>query len=169
MTPTTFSQSRMEEESLVRRDQIQSEPISIGTEALHHPYSPTYLKFRIGREAQRCSKCIRFVLAVLKVCFCSLGLWGHQFWNYIPRVLICTAGIYLVFFVSYFDVSPHKCYNIKYSNSTDAKKQEPSHGYIIGVIDITIFTVASTFSFLVFIGCFMAAKRKESVVDKRQF
>ena len=154
----------MDEESLVIRDLIQSEPTAFGMQALHHPQSPVYLKFRIGRETQRSSKCISFLLAVFKVCFCSLGLWGHQSWNYIPRVLISAAGIYQVFVVSYVDVLGNKCYHVKYSNLTGAKKQALRHAYIIGNIDVTIFTVASTFSFLVFIGCFMAARRKESAL-----
>ena len=43
---------------------------------------PTNLHFRIGRQPQPTSKCTRFVLAVFKVTFCSLGLWEQLHFAY---------------------------------------------------------------------------------------
>ena len=50
--------------------------------------------FRQGREAQHTNRCIASMLNVFKICFCSLGLWGHQLWNYIPRVLFTLVCIF---------------------------------------------------------------------------
>ena len=123
----------------------------------------TYLNFRFGREQTDTDKCAGIVLAVFKFCFCSLGLWGHQAWNYIPRVLLGAVCIFQVFFVLYGDLF-NKCTNANFSNFTDTKKRAMLNNRYMDDIDITIFSLASVFSYLVFIGCFMAAKRKDSVM-----
>ena len=52
------------------------------------------IDFRSGRETLQRSKCDTLVPAIFKICFCSLGLWGHQLWNYIPRVLVGAIVLY---------------------------------------------------------------------------
>ena len=52
------------------------------------------IDFRSGRETLQRSKCDTLVLAIFKICFCSLGLWGHQLGNYIPRVLVGAIVLY---------------------------------------------------------------------------
>ena len=124
---------------------------------------PAYLNFRFGREQKDTDKCAGFVLAVFKFCFCSFGLWGHRAWNYIPRVLLVAVCIFQVFFVLYGDLF-NKCTNANSSNFTDTKKRALLNNRYMDDIDITMFSLASVFSYLVFIGCFMAAKRKDSAL-----
>ena len=49
----------------------------------------TYLHFRQRRAPRQASRCT-VILTLFKIIFCSLGLWGHRAWNYIPRVLFIT-------------------------------------------------------------------------------
>ena len=63
-------------------------------ELLIPPRRPTYLNFRL-QEQQVISRCTRFILAVFKVSFCSLGLWGYQWWNFIPRILFIEDNTWL--------------------------------------------------------------------------
>jgi len=153
----------MEEESLVPGNGIRNESAGSEMEPLLSRQQPLYLNFRFGREQKDTDKFTGFVLAVFKFCFCSLGLWGHQAWNYIPRVLLGAVCIFLVFFDLYVDVFSN-CSNTNYHNFTDAKKRARLNGHYIGDIDITMFSLASVFSYLVFTGCFMAAKRKDSAI-----
>ena len=99
---------------------------------------PTYLNFRLGRETQRSRRRTRFVLPAFKVCFCSLGLWGQKAWNYIPRVFFSTVCIYQAVFE--FD--------------TEKKFQR----------FFELSSTAAVLSYLVFIGCFIVAKRKDSAL-----
>ncbi|KAM7430691.1 hypothetical protein ABFA07_018639 [Porites harrisoni] len=151
----------MEEENIAGRDQVASELIDVDMEESLSPQPPMYFNFRLGRDAQQTTKCIKFALSALNLSFCFLGLWGHQAWNYIPRFLICALAIYKVFFLSYIDVF-QKCGSFNYSS--EAMKLALRHGNVIGNIDLTIFAMGSIFSYLVFIGCFMAAKRKVSAL-----
>ena len=155
----------MEEENLATGDGIHNESAGSELEPLLARQQPAYLNFRSGREQKDTDKCTRFVLTVFKFCFCSLGLWGHQAWNYIPRVLLGAVCIFQVFYVLCVDAFK-KCSNSNYSNFPDANKQLPAlFGHdISGTIDGSIFSLASVFSYLVFIGCFMAAKRKDSAL-----
>ena len=58
------------------------------------PDNRQQIDFRSGRETLQRSKCDTLVLAIFKICFCSLGLWGQQLWNYIPRVLVGAIVLY---------------------------------------------------------------------------
>ena len=87
--------SKMEEQRLDELSETQNE-----TEPLLRPESSaTYLHFRPGREPQQANRFTAFVLSVFKVTFCSLGLWGHQTWNYIPRVLFSAICIFPTVFL----------------------------------------------------------------------
>ena len=151
----------MEEENIVGTDQVASELIDVDMEESLSPQPPMYFNFRLGRDAQQTTKSIKFALSALNLSFCFLGLWGHQAWNYIPRFLICALAIYKVFFLSYIDVF-QKCGSFNYSS--EGMKLALRHGNVIGNIDLTIFAMGSILSYLVFVGCFMAAKRKVSAL-----
>ena len=97
---------------------------------------PTYLNFRLGRETQRNRRRTGFVQPAFKVCFCSLGLWGHRAWSYIPRVFVSAVCICQ----AVFEFETEKKYQGFYELSS----------------------TAAVLSCLVFIGCFMVAKRKDS-------
>lgn len=81
----------------------------------------TYLYFRWGREPQLVSTSTRIILMIFKAIFCSLGLWSHRSWNYIPRLLfvvICAVQVSLQISFDlncpYFDCN----FNEKHSNLT---------------------------------------------------
>ena len=58
------------------------------------PHNRQQIDFRSGRETLQRSNCDTLVLAIFKICFCFLGLWGHRLWNYIPRVLVGAIVVY---------------------------------------------------------------------------
>ena len=128
-------------------------------EPLLHPRPATYLHFRVGREQQHASIYARFVLAFFKFCFCSIGLWGHQAWNYIPRVLfslLCVCQVLFEFFVI-----ANGCLDFPCSSNTTAPEKDD-----LGTEEIFygLLSVAAIHSYLTFVGCFMASKRKNSAL-----
>lgn len=157
-------QSRMEEDT-GRVDEIYATPVSIETEPLL-THSSIHFNFRLGRETQRTTNCTELVLMVFKFCFCSLGFWGYRAWTYIPRFLLATLCIYQVFYVLYLEVW-NDCSGGNATNiSVNGTKTLPDVSFWtskhIEEIDILVFSMASVFSCFVFIGCFIAAKRKET-------
>ena len=92
--------------------------------------------------------------------FCSLGLWGHQRWNYIPRVLVGAIVLYQAVYDFYVVLGcpGFDCGFLQ--NSTD--KNKTSHhkdDRKIANAVYTIFTVAAVISYFLCIGCFIATKR----------
>lgn len=143
----------MEEGRIDEPDELQDE-----REPLLRPKPPTYLHFRLGREPQQASRCTRFILSVFKVTFCSLGLWGHQAWNYIPRIAFSAISLFqTVLWLSEdigcpgFDCSFNQHFNVT-----------PHKDDRIGRTCYTIFSLAALLSYVVFIGCFLIARRKDS-------
>ncbi|XP_078358407.1 uncharacterized protein LOC144643123 isoform X3 [Oculina patagonica] len=131
-------------------------------EPLIPPRHPTYLNFRL-QEQQVICRCTRFILAVFKVSFCSLGLWGYQWWNYIPRILFMAVCIYQVVYQVYVDCGcPNfDCHFVQ--NLTDNKtlyKDDVATGATV----FTILSLATLISYPCFIGCFIVAKRKDSAL-----
>lgn len=135
--------SKMEEQRLDELSETQNE-----TEPFLRPESSaTYLHFRPGREPQQANRFTAFVLSVFKVTFCSLGLWGHQTWNYIPRVLFSAICIFpTVFWIFNFNrisrrdvTTPDICFTLSVS-------------------------LAGLLSYIVFTDCFIAAGRKDSAL-----
>ena len=80
------------------------------------------IDFRSGRETLQRSKCDTLVPAIFKICFCSLGLWGHQLWNYIPRVLVGAIVVYQAVY-DYYVVLGCPSFDCGFlQNSTDKNK-----------------------------------------------
>ena len=131
-------------------------------EPLIPPRQPTCLNFR-HREPQVLSRWTRFILAVFKVSFCSLGLWGNQCWNYVPRVIFMTVCIYQVVYRMYVDFRclNFDCHDIE--NLTDNKVIHKDD-FATGNAVFTIFSLATVISYFCFIGCFIVAKRKDSAL-----
>ena len=131
-------------------------------EPLIPPRQPTYLNFR-HRVPQVLSRWTRFLLAVFKVSFCSLGLWGNQCWNYVPRVIFMTVCIYQVVYRMYVDFRclNFDCHDIE--NLTDNKVIHKDD-FATGNAVFTIFSLATVISYFCFIGCFIVAKRKDSAL-----
>lgn len=136
-----------------------------GGDGVHNESEPLiwrpYLRFRQGRQPQNAGgwSCSGLILAVFKVVFCSLGLWGHQKWNYIPRVLfvmICiTQAGYQISAdcgCQYFDCSH---YNKTHHNKTEEFLQTRRMCF-------TIFSLAAFLSYLIFLVCLIASRSEVS-------
>ena len=140
---------------------IEEDNVSLGGErAPLLPRDRQQIDFRSGRETLQRSKCDTLVLAIFKICFCSLGLWGHRRWNYIPRVLVGTIVVYQAVYDFYVVLGcpGFDCGFLQ--NSTD--KNKTSHhkdDREIANAVYTIVTVAAVISYFLFIGCFIATRR----------
>ena len=121
-------------------------------EPLLHPRPATYLHFRVGREQKHASIYARFAQAVFKFFFCSIGFWGHQAWNYIPRILFGVVCVYQVIYEFSPITHPEMTAN---PQRGDLRTRKLFYG---------LLSVAAIASYLAFIGCFMAAKRKDSAL-----
>jgi len=126
---------------------------------------PTYHHFRDGREEQdTADKCTTFMLAVFKFCFCSLGLWGHQAWNYILRVLVTAICIYQAAYEFYVVLSCRGFDCGFPQNTTDEKPPHHKDHREIAHAVYTIVSLGALISYITFIGCFIIAKRKDSAL-----
>ena len=124
---------------------------------------PTEFNFRIGREEKDTDKFTGFALTVFKVCFCSLGLWGHQAWNYIPRVLVSAICVYQAVY-DFYVVLGCRGFDCGFlQNSTDKKPHHKDDRKIANAV-YTIASLAAVISYLLFIACFIVAKRKSSAL-----
>ncbi|KAL9983362.1 hypothetical protein ACROYT_G005521 [Oculina patagonica] len=125
---------------------------------------PSYMHFRVGRQPQPASKCTRFVLPVFKVTFCSLALWGHQPWNYLPRVLLSAICIFQTAFVlsSDFGCPVFDCSVNRRLNDTATTGSEVDGKDSLKTVSAyrTLFSLAALVSYLLMIGCFIVAKSK---------
>jgi len=104
-----------------------------------------------------CSKCSGLLFPFFKVVFSSLGLWGHQKWNYISRALFfifgLTQAVYQIFVDDgclYFDCN----YNATQQKNDFRPTRETC---------FTIFSVAACLSYSVFIACLIAYGSEDSV------
>ena len=153
-----------EEQSLVKEeDNVPSDGV-VALPVRDRQQIDLFRLFRSGRKPLQRSKCDTLVLAIFKICFCSLGLWGHQLWNYIPRVLVGAIVLYQAVYDFYVVLGcpGFDCGFLQ--NSTD--KNKTSHhkdDRKIANAVYTIFTVAAVISYFLFIGCFIATGRNAYV------
>lgn len=137
---------------------------------LIHPRQPQTVdldSFRLRREGQETDKCTRIVLAVLKGVFCSLGLWGHQAWNYVPRVLVCVICVYQGVYYLYVVIGCggfYRCVQNSTRNSTDEESFTTIDETATGNAVYTISSIAALISYVFFIGCFYVAKGKNTAM-----
>ena len=152
----------MEDEVSVLLDQQQAVPEENNEE------QPTYLSFQLGREEHQTDKCNGIVLTVFKIWFCSLGLWGHQAWNYFPRVLVCVICVSQAVIYLYVEkgcgASFYRCVQNSIRNSTDKGNLTTIHESATWNAVYTISSVAALISYFFFIGCFYVAKGKNSAM-----
>ena len=133
--------------------------------ALANDEEQTLIQLRLGRDQQDDDKCKGFVLNIFKVSFCSLGLWSHQAWNFIPRVLVSAICVYQAVYDFYVVLGCHGFDCSFLQNSTDSKK--PSHHKEDRQIANAVYTVvslAAVVSYVLFIVCFVVARRKDSAL-----
>ena len=109
--------------------------------------------FRHGRDVQHTNRCIASMLIVFKICFCSLGLWGHQLWNYIPRVLFMLVCIFQTIYRLFicFGCADFDCHFMQNSTpecKTQVHKDDVSTGN-------AVFSIACSF---------LVAKRMDSAL-----
>ena len=134
----------MEDVHLNQQNDMEDDGVMEGNEEeplLPHQ-QPTYLNFRLGRQEENIDKCTGFVLAVFKFCFCSLGLWGHQAWSYIPRVLVSAICIFQAVY-GFHGVFGARMHMPELPLST---------------------SLSPVISYLLFIGCLIIAKWKKSAI-----
>ena len=140
-------------------------PANDEEQALIPPPQPTYVHFRLGRAQHDVDKCSGFVLNILKVSFCSLGLWSHRAWNIIPRVLVTAVCVYQAVYDFYVVLGcpGFDCGFLQ--NSTDPKNlSHHKDDRQIGNTVYTIDSLAAVVSYVLFIGCFIVARRKDSAL-----
>ena len=149
------------------RDEGPNERHNDEREPLVQPNQPTYLRFRQGRQPQIAhggwSVCTGLILRVFKVAFCSLGLWGHQKWNYIPRSLFVmiriTQASYQIAFdcrCPFFDCNN---YNKTHHNKTHHDK---TNDFLhTREMCFTIFSLAALLSYSIFLICFKIASTSQ--------
>lgn len=133
--------------------------------ALANDEEQPLIQLRLGRDQQDDDKCKGFVLNIFKVSFCSLGLWSHQAWNFIPRVLVSAICVYQAVYDFYVVLGCHGFDCSFLQNSTDSKK--PSHHKEDRQIANAVYTVvslAAVVSYVLFIVCFVVARRKDSAL-----
>ena len=121
----------------------------------------TSVNFRDGRVQQDTDKFTRSMLAIFKFCFCSLGLWGHQAWNYIPRVIVGIICIYQAVYDFYVVLGCHGFDCGFLQNTTDKKPSHHKDDRRLSNAVYTIVSLAAVISYLLFIGCFVVAKIKK--------
>ena len=137
----------MGEERLDELDETRNE-----TEPLLRPESlPTYLHFRLGREPQQTSRFTAFARSVFKVAFYSLGLWGHQTWNCIPRVVFSAICIFPAVYWLGDDI-----FNFNGIPRQDHRDTARTC--------FTLVSLGALLSYVVFVGCFITARRKDSAL-----
>ena len=144
----------MEDELLDQQQEVPEE---------NNEEQPTYLSFRLGREEHQTDKCNGIVLTVFKVWFCSLGLWGHQAWNYVLRILVCVTCVSQTAYYLYIVIHCGGFYR-RVQNSTDKGSYITIHETAIGNAVYTISSIAALISYVFFIGCFYVAKGKNSAM-----
>lgn len=129
------------------------------------PTQPTYMRFRPGRQRQDVDKCYGFVLNIFRITFCSLGLWSYRTWNCIPRVLVSLICIYQAVYDFYVVLGCHGFDCSFLQNSTDSKKpsNHKDDRHVANAV-YTIVSLAAVISYLLFIRCFIIAKRKDSAL-----
>ncbi|KAJ7384783.1 hypothetical protein OS493_020375 [Desmophyllum pertusum] len=135
------------------------------TEQLIPPLQQTYLYFRLTREPRNATRLTEFILTVFKISFCSLGLWGHQSWNYIPRILFMVVCVYQVVYQLHIDFTGCPNFDCRrfMQNLTDndtLRKDDVATGNAL----FSIVSLAAVISYLIFIGCFFVARRKDSAL-----
>ena len=121
--------------------------------------------FRHGRDVQHTNRCIASMLIVFKICFCSLGLWGHQLWNYIPRVLFMLVCIFQTIYRLFicFGCADFDCHFMQ--NSTpECKTQVHKDDVSTGNTVFSIASFAADLSFFVLVCSFVVAKRMDSAL-----
>lgn len=138
-------------------------PVDTERDAEQQLLLPT-VNFRLGRVQQDTDKFSRFMLAIFKFCFCSLGLWGHQAWNYIPRVIVGIICIYQAVYDFYVVLGCHGFDCGFLQNSTDKKPSHHKDDRRLSNAVYTIVSLAAVISYFLFIGCFVVAKRKDSAL-----
>nr|XP_058968583.1 uncharacterized protein LOC131795026 [Pocillopora verrucosa] len=136
-----------------------------GEEQLLLPNERTYLGLRRNRQPQDVNGCYRFLLKIVEITFCILGLWSYRAWNCIPRVLVSLICIYQAVYDFYVVLGCHGFDCSFLQNSTDSKK--PSHHkddrHVANAV-YRIVSLAAVVSYLFFIRCFIVAKHKNSAM-----
>ena len=95
-------------------------------------------------------------------------MWGHQAWNYIPRVLLSAICVFQAAFVLSSDAGCpiFNCNLYQSFNDTPPNGSEVDGKDSLQTVSVyrTLFSVAALLSYLVMIGCFIRANSKDSAM-----
>ena len=109
--------------------------------------------FRHGRDVQHTNRCAASMLIVFKICFCSLGLWGHQLWNYIPRVLFVLVCIFQTIYRLFIDFGcvDFDCHFMQNSTSEAKSTQVHKDDHSTSNAVFSIASLAADLSYVVLV------------------
>lgn len=124
---------------------------------LREPNETDPLVSPIRQNVGGCSEGSGLRFPFFKVVFSSLGLWGHQKWNYIPRALFFIFSITQAVYQISVDCG---CPLFDCNNNTYAT---PMSLLPTRHICFTIFSIAACLSYSVFIVCLIAYSSENSV------
>ena len=126
----------------------------------------SHTDFRHGRDVQHTNRCAASMLIVFKICFCSLGLWGHQLWNYIPRVLFTLVCIFQTIYrlFIYFGCLDFDCHFMQNSTSEAKSTQVHKDDHSTSNAVFSIASFAADLSYVVLVCSFLVAKRMDSAL-----
>lgn len=144
-----------QESMIENEDENEGEPLLLRSQT----------DFRHGRDEQHTNRCIASMLNVFKIFFCSLGLWGHQLWNYIPRVLfmlVCIFQTIYRFFIN-FGCVDFDCHFMQNSTS-EAKTQVHKGDVSTGNAVFSMASFAADLSYVILVCSFVVAKRMDSTL-----
>ena len=126
----------------------------------------SHTDFRHGRDVQHTNRCAASMLIVFKICFCSLGLWGHQLWNYIPRVLFVLVCIFQTIYRLFIDFGcvDFDCHFMQNSTSEAKSTQVHKDDVSTGNAVFSVASFAADLSYVVLVCSFLVAKRMDSAL-----
>ena len=119
---------------------------------------------REGREELQPNKLTQLTLAVLKICFVSLGLWNNRWWSYIPRIIVSLLCIYQAVYDMYV-VLGCKGFDCGFlQNTTDKNVTHHKDDRRISNAVYTIASLGAVLSYGFILACFILAERRDSAL-----
>ncbi|XP_074613272.1 uncharacterized protein LOC141873245 [Acropora palmata] len=114
-----------------------------------------------GREETPPNKLTQCMLAVLKFCFVSLGLWDNRWWSCIPRIIVSLLCIYQAVYDMYV-VLGCKGFDCGFlQNTTDKNVTHHKDDRKLSNAVYTIASLGAVLSYGFIVVCFILAKQRK--------
>ena len=114
-----------------------------------------------GREETPPNKLTQCMLAVLKFCFVSLGLWDNRWWSWIPRIIVSLLCIYQAVYDMYV-VLGCKGFDCGFlQNTTDKNVTHHKDDRKLSNAVYTIASLGAVLSYGFIVVCFILAKQRK--------